>query len=750
MSFGRNLSTSPAARVLFSLLAILMGGAIGLHAQPQGLAERIRSLNDNLLQMHGRTRGAAPAVVRSMRSEASAAIRQRAALMAQLMEQDPGQALALALSNEAVTEISQAFPDSAALLEWQGEWDGPAEFVVADDENLSLAKTFLRMKTADGEMVDLYVADGDVEVQCGDLLQVKGVRLGSRVAAARPMIKVTQALASPCGPAGAQNIAVLLVTFPGVTPPALTAASVQDMLFGTGRSVSEYWRENSYGKTWATGQVFGWFTLDAAYTCDQNYQMRDAAVRAADPSVNFSQFNRLFIIFPKPSGCAWAGLSNVGCSSFSSADGTISASTSWMVGDWMTNNTWGVELPAHEGGHGLGLMHSRSRAFGSDAVGSLTSSGSISEYGDNFSSMGYWNLGHYTVEQKKQLGWMPSSNVTTVQTSGNYTIMPTEMNVAGTQALQVQRGTGNNAYLWLEYRQPTGNYDSQIGSQVFSGALIHYHDNYTGSYTDLADFTGGSSFGDPALPVGTSWTDPYTNLKLTVNSATSSGLNVSVNFGSTPCATAAPLVSVSPSNPSVNAGSSVNYTVTVSNQDSTSCPGTAFSAGSSLPVGFTTSMSPSILTLSPGQSGSVTMTKTVPSGTNAGTYGVNATATGSASGSGSANLTVMAPPPPPPPAATLSAALALSGSSFASKDTVSMTVTATSGSKAASGATVRFTLVEADGGVTTKNATTNSAGSVTWSYRVGPKDPNGPCTVTAQVTYSGQTVTTSPATYAIR
>ena len=78
-----------------------------------------------------------------------------------------------------------------------------------------------------------------------------------------------------------QKIAILLISFPSV--PLLssaTAAVYRSVYFGPGRSVDSWLRESSYGKTGATGEVFGPFVLDADYF-KQPVAVRDAAVRAA-------------------------------------------------------------------------------------------------------------------------------------------------------------------------------------------------------------------------------------------------------------------------------------------------------------------------------------------------------------------------------------------------------------------------------------------------------------------------------------
>ena len=148
-----------------------------------------------------------------------------------------------------------------------------------------------------------------------------------------------------CLPIGQQKSVVLLVTFPGAPPPQ------------SHRSVSEYWRETSYGATTAAGDVFGWYTLDANYTCDQSSYIRDAAIRAADADVDFTQYSRIFIVFPDGT-CSWAGKETIGCSSLSSAgDGAFTASTAWLLSDYFTYTDWGVMPGSHAGGHNLGVHH---------------------------------------------------------------------------------------------------------------------------------------------------------------------------------------------------------------------------------------------------------------------------------------------------------------------------------------------------------------------------------------------------------
>jgi len=110
----------------------------------------------------------------------------------------------------------------------------------------------------------------------------------------------------------------------------------------------------------------------------------------------------------------------------------------------------------------------------------------------------------------------------------------------------VRRGTGNGAWLWLESRQPSNIYSSTLGSGAFGGALIHYEDSFTSGDSHLLDFNPATSgnFADATLQAGRTWSDPYSNLSLTVNSVSSSGMTVTVNYGAKTCIASEPLVTV--------------------------------------------------------------------------------------------------------------------------------------------------------------------------------------------------------------
>lgn len=735
-------------------LALLYAGAMA-HAQGNSEAAHVQSLNNSLLRLYGQLQALDASRGASIRSQASQVIAERFAALQTLIAEDPAAALQLAFDENLLAGLAVAFPDSASQLESQGIWEGPVEYVIFDDPTMTKHRVDIRMSVA-ANTYDIHFPEHEPGwLKCGDILNVAGVKVGNQVAAADGSVAGSVAAAG-CSKTGDQKIVAILVQFPGYSLPAtVTPAMVHSIMFATtGRSVNTFWQESSYGNASASGVVLGPYLLSQNYTCDQYDAIRAAAMAAADPDVNFTQYTRIMIVFPQPAGCGWAGLGMLGCGSYSSGDGSFTASTSWLVANWMGDTNNGTKLTTHEGGHNLTLHHASSRAFTNSAtglpetLGPMGTAGSLSEYGDLFNTMGSWNFGQYNAPHKVMLGWLTlgttaGSNVQQVESNGSFSIQPFE-NTPGLAAVKVRRGTGNNGWLWLEYRQPIGQYDSAINSQVWNGALVHYEDSTTGTHSHLLDMTPGSGggFNDPAKTVGT-FTDSYSNVSFSVDSVSSSAMNVSVFYGPVPCVAANPTVSISPSNPSAQEDTPINYTVTVTNNDTSGCTASDFSLNSTEPTSPTTWGTTLIgsLNIAPGQSASTSMVKKSPVGTPVGTYGVNASASHTGGGAtGTAYATIIVKP----------VTIVTTSGTYKPRSTVTMTAAVTSGGNPASGASVTFVLTKPNG-TTTKTVTANTSGVAVWKYKLSPRDPNGDYSATGQATFNGLTGDPSaPATFKVQ
>lgn len=490
------------------------------------------------------------------------ALADRAAALLQLMRTDPERALAEALpeqqalalrSSSAAAQAASADQAPASeLVESWGDFSGELRVRVLDDFEHDHTRRLYSIRTPGGKSFEAHLVGlPESDQKCGVTVQASGIRLGNVIAA---RVSAVTPLLTSCSPIGEQKAVILLLNFQGSTLPAtVTQASVRDLFFGATNSMDHHWRESSYGKTWATGDVFGPFNLQATnYTIDQIDDMETDAIAAADSTVNFALYNRIFLVYPNVFPQA-GGIGTIGCGTVTSNDGNNTTSTSWLRADFLRDRN--VCAAVHEGGHNLGLDHASSVQYNSEPLGRIGDTGTHDEYGDRFSQMGTcrlfntsWVLGHYAAQHKLQLGWL---NASTQQVNADLpatiNIEPMSTNTAGVKTARIRRGPGNNRWVWIEYRQPTG-YDSTLSlasAQVYNGALGHYEDPAATdleSRTRLIDFTAAATpgnFADPALIAGATWSDPYSPLSLVVNSANSTALNITVRHDAS-CATLNP------------------------------------------------------------------------------------------------------------------------------------------------------------------------------------------------------------------
>lgn len=78
---------------------------------------------------------------------------------------------------------------------------------------------------------------------------------------------------------GEQKVAVIMVNFQeSATYQPITPTSAYDLVFN---QVSSYQREASYGQTWLSGNVFGWYTLPLSYLSCDTEKIATAAQQAA-------------------------------------------------------------------------------------------------------------------------------------------------------------------------------------------------------------------------------------------------------------------------------------------------------------------------------------------------------------------------------------------------------------------------------------------------------------------------------------
>jgi M6 family metalloprotease-like protein len=682
-------------------------------------------MNAQVLQLQADARRHEAATDRAMQ-----ALADRAAALRALMDSDPAAAEKLAFPASVLHSLASSFPGARAHIEQRGRWAGELEYLIEDDADLHTHRAIFRLHR-DSEILDVKFAGAEPPgLRSGTKLDIRGVRSGKTLVASEVELidaavdgdgsSTTGSTPYPatCTATGPQPVLSILVKLPNynlpsaVTPDFVRGALLGNAYAGTATStpdwsIGDFWSQASDGKAFidpANTTVVGPVQLNSDFNlnstggayCDY-YSLRDAAFQAIDGQVDFRRYSRIQIVLPPNGVCSWAGVANVGCRSLSTAgDGAFTASVAWQRADTMQTRAKALQLGTHELGHTLGMSHASSRDYGAEALGALNTAGTLTEYGDLHSTMGSWNFGFYASSHAANaLGWLTNgASYATVESPGTYSIANYEARGGAMRALKVRRGTGNDAWLWIESRQNTGNYSSRLDPSLFSGALIHYQDAMTGNKSHLLDFTTATStFSDAALPVGQTWTDPYSNVSVTVNSVTPGALTVTVNYGAMPCAQAAPSVTVSPTSVAAEYGTSTAFTVAVKNNSTTGCVAETFNLSAAVPGGWTKTIANSTLFVYPGQTVQTSLTVGVPSPYSLGTYTITAAAqAASGSGSASANVTVTEPMNRLSLAVTGNGSVAFSSpakvctksctTDYAASTNQTVTLTATAGSRA--------------------------------------------------------------------
>jgi M6 family metalloprotease-like protein len=324
---------------------------------------------------------------------------------------------------------------------------------------------------------------------------------------------------------GPQRTLTFIVNFSDrPTDRPWTPAQINTLMYTT---ISNHFMESSYGQTSLTGRVAGWYVLNVSSgsSCNtitnQVSALGDQAATA--DGIDLNNFDRKVYIFPRNSQCGWAGLGVVGGAKTRS---------------WINGAVSDLRTPAHELGHNFGIYHSRLLICpGSPNSGSCTRS----EYGDGTDIMGAARTSHFNAYQKDRLGWLNyqvSPPITTVTTSGTYTIDPFETKNQNPKALKILKRAGGSDYYYLEFRQGIG-FDAELGScgtscDYTKGVVFHQGNSSNGNTCDLMDMSPSTSNRLVALLPGQSWADPAGpngGVTFEVVSVASTGAVVKVTFG---------------------------------------------------------------------------------------------------------------------------------------------------------------------------------------------------------------------------
>lgn len=313
---------------------------------------------------------------------------------------------------------------------------------------------------------------------------------------------------------GVKTVAVLLVNFTDDPSQPWTAAQARSVVFDGTTSVNAFYQDSSDGQVSLTGDVFGYVTVTKDNVgCDWSAWAADARAAAIAAGYPLANYTYTVYAWPRTTLCGWAGL------------GYLPGTTSYVDGNLTTR------VVGHELGHNFGVHHASSMSCTAADGSPVTVGGTCtsSEYGDPFTVMGSAARLHSNW-QRAQLGWL--TGVTTATTTSSYLLVPAD-STAGVRLVRVPRGDGT--YLNLEFRQPTGVFDTfGAADAVVNGVTIRVApDLGTIVQSQLVDATptSPSSFTDSSLKAGRTFTDPLSGVTVAVTSVSAAGAQVTVSYG---------------------------------------------------------------------------------------------------------------------------------------------------------------------------------------------------------------------------
>jgi hypothetical protein len=243
-----------------------------------------------------------------------------------------------------------------------------------------------------------------------------------------------------------------------------------------------------------------------------------------------------------------------------------------------------------------------------------------------------------------------------------------------------------------------------------------------------------STWADPALAVGQSFTDPVAGVTITPEVPCTDGLNgsISVTFGVGACARSAPEVTLGSSkNPWTVAGKSVSYPVKVVNHDE-NCGAADFTLTPVLPQGWTATLKSPVLSIDSGADKSTTLTLTPPMNVADGMHNFDVTATPNTdpalADTSSGSIAVVS---------SLAVNASMDAPVFGAPSLALATVTVNLNGAPVAKARVRITITRPDGRLRKAVARTNRDGVAMFKYRLRRRNPVGAYAISATARASG-------------
>ncbi len=419
---------------------------------------------------------------------------------------------------------------------------------------------------------------------------------------------------------GEQRVAVFLVNFRDPVAEPWTKQRVEQVMFGPGSSVSEYFREVSAGTTWLAGDVFGWWTMDLAQADCSKINLSHYATKVAiENGVSLTDYGRIIIASPTPNApdCQGVGTGELG----------TWPSTSWV---W----DFSKSVVTHELGHNHGLGHSMGLTRCTQSVPTEAACDKIA-YGHPADVMGDVNaFGHFAPAQKEHLGWIGRDGfdeLLNVTESGSYTIGAyADPNSTLPKVIKIPRpgadASGEVHHYYLSYRQRVG-FDSEVETDLTSGVLLtlgNLTSNIFSVVTTYAlDMTPATNYflPDHTLVPGETFTDAIHGVTITTDAVDGMSATVTVDIAEdSSCVPGDPEVGYFESNPPLGVADTGMFSLVITNTDMR-CGSTEFQVGiQGLPANWLVATIPEVVTVPSGGKTLVVVTVTPDASAAVGDY----------------------------------------------------------------------------------------------------------------------------------
>lgn len=385
-----------------------------------------------------------------------------------------------------------------------------------DDFKHERGQTTWTLRTARGRSLPL-LPTRHTQIPSGSKVTVRGHRAGHFIegrVARRGGARLHAATAT-----GNHSVAVVLLNFATDTREPWSSSDVKTQILTGPASSAAFYDEQSHGDVTLSGDVYGWYTIDAPTAgCNVDLWASKAAAAANAAGAALSNYDHVQYVFPSQSSCGWAGL------------GELGGKRTWLNGDIS------VRVAAHELGHNMGLHHASSYTCRDASNAQVMFSGNCtaSEYGDPFDVMGL-NARHSNAWHLLQLGVLRAADVKTVSSSGTYRLRSAFALGTDPTLLRVDAGDPSGHSFDLSLRRPDGVFDNfSPTAPVVNGLSVHYDPSPSlMTQSLLLDATPGvGGFTDSALAQGRTFASG--GVSITVSSVTAGAATVDVVINPAP------------------------------------------------------------------------------------------------------------------------------------------------------------------------------------------------------------------------